>query len=174
MLIIKIWLTFLKIGLFSFGGGYAMIPFIEKEIINIEGWMSLDNFVDIIAIAEITPGPIAINSATFVGFQLNGFWGSLLATAGVVFLPVILALIVARYFIRFRESREVKAVLQALRPMVLGLITTAVITVGQNSFIDWKSVVIALMVLFLLVRVRLNPVAVIILSGVLGIVLYGV
>ena len=84
MTILKLFLTFLKIGAFSFGGGYAMLPLIEKEIIEVHGWLTTKEFIDILAVVEMTPGPIAINSATFLGYKVAGFWGSVVATIGVV------------------------------------------------------------------------------------------
>ena len=102
MIYIKLLLTFMKIGLFSFGGGYAMIPMIEKEIEG-HGWLSATEFFDIVAIAEMTPGPIAVNSATFVGYRTAGYFGGLIATIGVAIPSLVLILIISRYFFKFQK-----------------------------------------------------------------------
>ena len=103
-LILQILFSFLKIGAFSFGGGYAVVSFIQKEIIQGKGWLDTKEFIDIVAVAEMTPGPIAVNSSTYVGYKVAGFWGSLIGTVGVLLVPTILALIVSIYFNKFKSS----------------------------------------------------------------------
>ncbi len=172
MQIIKLWFVFLQIGIFSFGGGYAMIPFIERMIIDINGWLAMEEFIDIIAIAQMTPGPIAVNSATFVGYRIEGIIGSLAATFGVVLLPILLGLNLARYFERFKDANFFRRLLSGLRPAVIGLIGAAAISIGQKALIDMKSLLIGIIVYILLQKFKIHPIAAIIASGCLGIALY--
>ena len=102
-----LFLSFLKIGTFTFGGGHAMIPFIQEEVLK-HSWMSLEQLIDFIAISEGTPGPFAINIAKFVGFKLGGFWGALVATIGVIFTSFIIILIITKYFESHKENKLIK------------------------------------------------------------------
>ena len=129
---VPLFLTFLKIGAFTFGGGYAMIPIIQREIVTNKGWISDDDIYDIIAIAESTPGPIAINSATFVGYRVAGFFGAALATLGVV-LPAFTIIFVLSFFLRqFEELKAVKYAFMGIRAGVLSLLVKALISMGKK------------------------------------------
>ncbi|MFT5875160.1 MAG: chromate transporter [Clostridium sp.] len=171
-LLIKIFLSFLKIGAFSFGGGYAMLPVIEREIVKTHTWISYKDFIDIIGISQMTPGPIAINSATFVGFKLSGVLGSLAATLGVITFSFILVSIANHYILKFKESYIMKAALAGMRPALIGLIISVFISLGRESYKDIKSVVIGIIVLGLLLTNKLHPILIIVLSGILGIIFY--
>ncbi len=130
--LIPLFLTFLKIGAFTFGGGYAMIPIIQREIVTNKKWISDDDIYDIIAIAESTPGPIAINSATFVGYRVAGFMGSVLATLGVV-LPAFTIIFILSFFLRqFEELKAVKYAFAGIRAGVLSLLIKALISMGKK------------------------------------------
>ncbi len=172
MILLKLFLSFFKIGAFTFGGGYAMIPLIKKEIITNQQWLTTREFIDIIAIAEMTPGPIAVNSATFLGYKIAGILGSVVSTIGVV-LPSFLVIMVIYHFLsKFSDSPYVKQAFKGIRPVVLGLIVTAAFEVGKSAIIDFKSVIIAVTV-FLLVSIKdLNPIIGILLAGIAGIFLY--
>ena len=128
---LNLFLTFFKIGLFTFGGGYAMLPLIQQEVLA-NGWMQLDELVNFVAIAESTPGPFAINVATFVGITYAGFFGAVSATLGVVAPSFIVILIVAQCFEKFKTNKIVKGCLFGLKSAVVGLIGSAVITIGQT------------------------------------------
>ena len=171
-LLIKIFFSFLKIGAFSFGGGYAVVSFIQKEIIQNKGWLDTKEFVDIVAIAEMTPGPIAVNSSTYVGYKVAGFLGALLGTLGVLLVPTLLALIVSIYFNKFKHLKWVKWILKGIRPAVLGIIATACFTIGKVSFTDYKSVIIGILIFLGVYKFKLNPILAIIISGGLGLILY--
>lgn len=173
-LLIKIFFSFLKIGAFSFGGGYAVVSFIQKEIIQNKGWLDTKEFVDIVAIAEMTPGPIAVNSSTYVGYKVAGFLGALLGTLGVLLVPTLLALIVSIYFNKFKHLKWVKWILKGIRPAVLGIIATACFTIGKVSFTDYKSVIIGILIFLGVYKFKLNPILAIIISGGLGLILYGI
>jgi chromate transporter len=172
-MLIKLFIAFLKIGAFSFGGGYGILVFMQREIIENYHWITLQDFTNIVAIAEMTPGPIAINTATFVGYKMWGFQGSAIATLGLVLVPFTLSLIVSIYFNKFKHLKQVNWILKGIRPAVLGLIAAACFNIGKISFVDIKSVVIGILVFIGVYRFKVHPILALALSGVLGIVIYG-
>ena len=142
MSFLTLFLTFYKIGAFTFGGGYAMLPFIQQEVLN-HGWVAEADLINFIAVSESTPGPFAINMATYIGSQVGGaeweFWGSILgslcATLGVVLPSFIVILIVARFYEKYKQSRIVKGCMSGLKPAVVGLIGAAILSVvGEVLF----------------------------------------
>lgn len=171
-LILDIFISFLKIGGFSFGGGYAMIPFIEKEIVNCHGWLSSKEFVDIIAIAEMTPGPIAINSSTFVGYKIAKLSGATAGTIGVILVSFILLIMTGKYLSRFKDSDNLKNIFTGIRPAVLGLIISAAISVGKTALIDFKSIIIAGTILFSIMKLKIHPILCVVMAGLIGYVVY--
>ncbi|MGY0375065.1 chromate transporter [Clostridium sp. JNZ J1-5] len=173
-LIINLFLAFLKIGMFSFGGGYAMIPFIEKEIVTNHRWIDLKTFVDIIGISQMTPGPVAINSATFVGFTVKGVLGSIAATLGVVSFSFFLVSIATHYIIKFKESKFLKAAMKGMRPALIGLIISAFISLSKVSYSikNIKSIIIGIIIGALLFKTKIHPILIIVISGILGILFY--
>ncbi|MDW7656332.1 MAG: chromate transporter [Bacillota bacterium] len=134
MILLELFWSFFRIGLFSFGGGYAMIPLIQSEIQQ-HGWLTAAQFADIVAIAEMTPGPIAINSATYVGYMVAGITGSLTATAGVTLPSLLLVLLVARFFARYQNNPLYMMVFYGIRPVVVGLIASAAVFIGKTVMI---------------------------------------
>ncbi|MBS3947797.1 MAG: chromate transporter [Dethiobacter sp.] len=172
MILFELYLAFLKIGLFSIGGGYVMLPLIQKEIIERHGWLTLAEFVDILAIAEMTPGPIAINSATFIGFRTGGILGAALATAGVVTPSVVLMILAAAFLRRFYENRWVQAAFHGLRPAVIALIISAAVFVARASLTDLASAALGGAVFLLLIFTKLPPVPVLLLAALAGVGLY--
>ncbi len=179
--------TFFKIGAFSFGGGYAMIPLIQKEIEN-HGWMSATEFFDIISIAEMTPGPIAVNSATFVGYKTAGFFGGLIATIGVAMPSLLLILLVSQVFFKYQDHPTNKMIFYGIRPVIVGLISTAAITVSQTAFfktdtvfsgvgdlasyLNFGSIGIFIIAFAAMWKFKLNPILTIVISAVLGIIIF--
>ena len=134
MIYLDLFLTFFKIGLFTFGGGYAMLPLIQSETIA-RGWIDGESLLNFVAVAESTPGPFAINIATYIGAETGGILGSLCATLGVVLPSFIIILIVAKCYVAFRKSRVVEGLLTGLRPTVLGLIGCAAVTMALTVFL---------------------------------------
>lgn len=169
--LISLFWSFFKIGCFGFGGGYAMITLIEEELQS-HTWLSLKEFIDIIAIAEMTPGPIAINSGTFVGFKIALIPGALVATLGVVLPSFILVSILAYYFKKVKEVGFIDQILRCLRPVVIGLIFAAAFSISKSSYVDWKSIVIGLVVFGVMIKVKISPIVVIVLAGISGVLLY--
>lgn len=171
-ILVKLFLSYFKIGAFSFGGGFAMLPLIEEEIVQIHGWMTSAEFIDILAISEMTPGPFAINTATFLGYKVAGVPGSAVATFAVA-LPSFIIMSMIFYFIsRFKDSPYIDWVFSGLRPIVLGLIGAAAITVGKGAFVDIKSIFISVILFYLVTFKKFNPILAIVVAGIVGIILY--
>lgn len=134
MILLELFLTFLKIGAFTFGGGYAMIPLIQSEVIS-RGWLTEAQITDFIAVSESTPGPLAVNMATYVGSEIAGIGGALCSTLGVVLPSFIIILIVAKSFELFKSNKYVKNAMSGIRPAVIGLIAAALLSVGTTVFL---------------------------------------
>ena len=130
---LRLFLVFFKIGAFTFGGGYAMIPLIQKEVVENKKWITDDDILEIIAIAESTPGPIAINSATFVGYRVCGFWGSFFATVGVVLPSFIIILIISALLGEFQNIPVVRYAFNGIRAGVLALIIKALVSMYKKA-----------------------------------------
>ena len=176
MIFLELFLTFFKIGAFTFGGGYAMLPLIQREIAD-KGWLSQEKLVDFIAVAESTPGPFAINAATYVGMETARLFGAVCATLGVVVPSFAVILIVAKCFKKFKESFAVKGIMSGLKPCTVGLIAAAVVSIGKTAFFPESPAITPLMFasvgIFLVMAVlafkKLNPIIIIVLSAVSGI-----
>ena len=184
MIFLEIFLTFLKIGIFTFGGGYAMVSLIQNEVVEVHGWLSAQEFMDVLAVSQMTPGPLGINTATYAGYTavLNaGFSaplaiaGALLASLAVVLLPVVLVFVVYKYLLRYQENVRVQQVLRMVRLAVVGLIASAALclmtreTFGERPLIP---VLIFLAVLACSLRWKKpGPIALILLSGLAGLLL---
>lgn len=171
-MILELFMAFFKIGLFSFGGGYAMLPFIQEQTIEVHGWLTTHEFLDMLGIAQITPGPISINTATFVGYRLGGILGAITSTLAVVLPSFIIVLIISFFFHKFKSSHTIQNVFQGLRPIVLGLVASAAVDIGRGVFIDYKAIVIAILIFVLLTLKKMDTIVLIILSAVLGVLFY--
>lgn len=165
-------ISFFKIGAFSFGGGYAMLPLIQEEVITLNRWITLTEFIDILAIAEMTPGPMAINSATFLGYKVAGFLGSAVATLGVVLPSFIVMSLIFHFIFKFKNTPYVEWILKGIRPVVLGLIAAAAVSVARSTFVDIPSVLIAAFLFYLVAFRNFNPVLALVLAGAIGAVIF--
>ncbi len=169
---------FFKIGLFTFGGGYAMIPMIKQEIVT-RGYLTMEQIVEFVGISESTPGPFAVNIATFIGMEQGGILSAFFSTLGVVLPSFIIILLVAKCFAKFSENRYVKWCLSGVRPTVIGLIASATWSVGLTNFVTKQGVSILHIVIFALVFIvsliwkKIHPICLILLSAALGILLFG-
>ena len=172
--LLKLLFTFFKIGLFSFGGGYAMIPFMQREIIEKHQWLSSSEFVDIIGISQMTPGPVSVNSATFVGFKVSGIVGSIFATLGITVISFILVSIASKAIDKFKESKYLKAALLGMRPVLIALIINAFISLAKDAYVDVKSIIVTLIVGGCLLSKKIHPILTIVIAGLLGIILWGI
>ena len=170
--IVKLFFSFFKIGAFSFGGGYAMLPLMKETVIDNHQWLTNAEFIDILAISEMTPGPIAINMATFLGYRVSGVLGSIVATTAVV-LPSFIVISLIFYFVnKFKNSPYYDYFFQGIRPVVLGLIASAAISVAMDAYIDIKSVAISILIFYLVTFKKFNAIYAIILAGLIGVILY--
>jgi len=171
MIYLNLFLEFMKIGAFTFGGGYAMIPLIEKEIVNKYQWLTMKQFTDLIAIAEMTPGPMAVNSATLVGYKVAKFWGAVVSTLGVVLPSFLIIWAIASVFSQFQDNPTVQAAFKGLRPAVLGLIIVAAISISKTSILsEYKSILIVIGTVLALTIFKIHPILVLIISAITGIV----
>jgi chromate transporter len=136
MIYLELFCSFIQIGLFSIGGGYAAMPLIQRQVVDIHPWLTMTQFADMMAIAEMTPGPIAINSATFVGIRVAGIPGAIIATVGCVFPSCVIVMTLAYIYYRFRGLKIVHGVLNGLRPAVIALIASAGISLTILIFTD--------------------------------------
>ena len=192
MIFLELFFTFFKIGLFTFGGGYAMIPLIQSEILG-KGWLAEEALINFIAVAESTPGPFAINIATYVGSEKGGemlgmgflgsFLGSACATLGVVLPSFLIILLVARFYLKFKSNRYIAGAMTGLRPAAIALIMSAVVSMGSSVFfpngIDLSvfmtyefisaAVIFVIMLTLMLCIKKIHPILLICLSAVFGI-----
>lgn len=178
MIYLQLFLSFLQIGLFSFGGGYAAMPLIQGQVVTLHGWLTMSEFTDLITISQMTPGPIAVNSATFVGLKIAGIPGAIVATAGCILPSCIIVTILAKLYLKYRTMDLLQGVLQSLRPAVVAMIASAGILILKNAFwgsgetisltgTEWSMVVIFGICVLLLRKAKLNPIWVMVLAGVL-------
>ena len=186
MIYLELLWSFFQIGLFSIGGGYAAMPLIQHQVVDVHPWLTMTQFADIMTIAEMTPGPIAINSATFVGIQVAGIPGALVSTLGCVLPSCAIVMALAYVYYRFRGLTMVQGVLAGLRPAVVAMIASAGISLvilsffGQRSLpSDWSGInLISVFIfgagLFILRKWKVNPIYVMAGAGVLGVLLYSV
>ena len=170
---IQLFLSFFKIGLFGFGGGYAIISLIQHEI-EVHGWMTQSEFTDIIAISQMTPGPIGINSATYVGYTASGtVLGSIIATFAIVLPSFLIMLTLVRFFFALQGNKYLEWAFLGLRPSVIGLIgAAAILLMNRDNFIDYKSFIIFLLAFLLSFTGKFHPILLILMAGVAGFVIY--
>jgi chromate transporter len=169
--LLQLFVSFFTIGLFSFGGGYAVLSFLQLEVER-RGWMTTERFVDLIAISQSTPGPIAINMATFVGYQVGDVPGALVATLAVVLPGMSLMILLALCFIHFYERPVSQAMFSGLRPAVVGLVAAAAWQIGRVAVVSWSAVAIAAVCCVLIGKWKLHPVPLVIGSAIAGIFLF--
>jgi len=191
MILLELFYVFFFIGLFTIGGGYAMIPMIKDEVVA-RGWMTMEELLNFFAIAESTPGPFAVNTATMVGFSQAGIVGAIVATLSVVLPSFIIILIIAKYITNFLKYKQVKWALDGVKPIVVGLIIGVVLNLIVNDVlglttvldlfnkslvienVDYMSLIIMISMFLLKMKFKkLSPIFMIIISAVLGIIIYG-
>jgi len=190
MLYLELFITFFQIGLFGFGGGYAMLSMIQGEVVTSHGWLSASEFTDIVAISQMTPGPIGINSATYVGYTaaINagyshtwGIWGSAVATFAVVLPSFILMIAISKFFLKYQKHPMVEAVFRGLRPAVVGLLAAAaLVLMTAENFSSWhtdKYQFIVSIFIFLIAfigtrKFKISPILMIVFCGAAGWLLY--
>ena len=178
MRILNLWWQFLLIGLVSFGGGTAMIPLLQRTFVDQQGWISLTMFVDIIGLSQVTPGPIAINAATFIGYQSSyleygsvalALTGSFAATLGVITMPSIFMSILIGLQNQDKVQQAMKRILYRLRPVLVGLIGVSAVSIAELSFTGFNHLFWFVLAMIFLVSKKVHPIIVIILGGLYGV-----
>ena len=169
---LQLFWSFFKIGAFTLGGGYAMIPLIEQEIVGRRRWISAEEFSDTLTLAQSAPGPIAINSAVFVGYKMRGMKGVLTSVLGTVLPSFVVILLIAMYFVNIRDNEIVERIFKGLRPAVVALIAVPVIRMLEKKKFEWNVVLIATMATVAISWLKISPVIVILAAGIGGIVYY--
>lgn len=182
MIYIELFLTFFVIGMFTIGGGYAMLSLIQNEVVTVHGWITDGTFTDIVAISQMTPGPIGINSATYIGYEVLSnagasefmcILGSFTATFAVVLPSFLIVLMLCKVYERWKSHYLFKGVMDSLKPATLGLIGTAALGLATpENFIDWKSFVICIVAFAALYFKKIGPFAIIGLGAVVGLLIY--
>jgi chromate transporter len=177
MIYLQLFLSYLKIGFFGFGGGYAMLSLIQNEIVVQNQWLTNAEFTDIVAISQMTPGPIAINSATYIGYSIAGFWGSVVATIAVCLPALTLMILITKFFLMLQSNRYVKAAMSGMRIIIISMIGSAALLLmfptssDGRSFIDHWSWIIFGVTIYASYK-KVNPILLIVLSAIVGIVIY--
>ena len=186
MIYVELLWSFFQIGLFSIGGGYAAMPLIQHQVVDLHPWLTMTQFADIMTIAEMTPGPIAINSATFVGIQVAGLPGALVATLGCILPSCIIVMALAYRYYRYKGLSMVQGILSGLRPAVVAMITSAGISLlilslygaqelpADLSGVDWISMGIFTVAILILRRWKVNPIWIMAGAGAAGVLLYSI
>lgn len=171
--LLTIFLVFLKVGAFTFGGGYAMLPIIQGEVVTRREWVDENRFIDMIVIAQSLPGAIALNSAILIGMRLRGIPGGLLAALGVIIPSVAVILALAAFFLPvFQDNVYLKAIFYGLRPAVVALIAAAVVNLGRNIFDHWRSAALAAALLAAALLLKLHPIAILLAGGAAGLLIF--
>lgn len=173
-----IW-SFLQIGLFSIGGGYAAMPLIEQQVVELNHWLTMTEFADIVTISQMTPGPIAINAATFVGIRVAGIPGALAATLGCVLPSCVIVLTLAFVYYKYRGLSTIQGVLEGLRPAVVALIASAGVSIALLAFysagaVDWIAIGVFAAGFIVLRKWKPNPIYVMLGTGAIGGLIYGI
>ena len=183
-MLLPLFLTFFQIGLFSIGGGYAILPMVEQHVVGLHGWLTSVEYMDILTISQMTPGPIAINAATFVGTRVAGLPGAVIATLGCITPSLIIALGVAYLYVKYRQVSVMQGILSFLRPAVVALIASAGISIVKLTFwgggdvawavsaLDFVAIGLFTASLVILRKWKTDPIKVMLASGVVGAALY--
>ena len=174
-MLLDLYLTFFKVGLFSFGGGYAALPIIQQEVVGANSWLSLSEFNDLITISQMTPGPIAVNSATFVGVRVGGLLGGLVATLGCVTPSAIIVGILAYFYKKYKDLDSISNVLYFLRPAIISMILIAGVDILMTALfdtraialmnLDYKMLVLFGLILILMIKKDIDPIKLMLASG---------
>ena len=180
MAFLELFWSFFQVGLFSFGGGYAAMPLIQAQVVDKFGWLTMSEFTDVITISQMTPGPIAINSATFVGMRIAGVTGALVATIGCVLPSCCVAILLAKLYLKYRNLDLIHGALRGLRPAVVALIASAGVTILQSALTSTAAGQIDLLglgifvagLILLLARPKTDPIWVMLGAGAIGLAGY--
>lgn len=179
MIYVELFLSFLQIGAFSFGGGYGAMPLIYDQVVNRHAWLSTQSFTDLITIAEMTPGPIAINAATFVGTSMGGLLGAIVATLGCILPSCVIVTFIAHLYTKYRNLKTMQQILKNIRPAVVSMIGVAGLLILKAAFfiesedgiqfsnIRYRSLLYFVVALVLLKKTKMNPILIMIFCGLM-------
>lgn len=167
-------LSFIKIGAFCFGGGYAAVGLIESEVVKTMHWLAPEQYINIIAIAEMTPGPIAANTATFAGYMMLGPAAGVFCTLSLILIPCILALLTAFFFEKVKNNPKVQVAIKGIRPAAIGIIAAAGISIAKAGITDIWSIGLFAIAAAIIFKFKKSPIIALLTCGVLGIVIYGI
>ena len=182
--LIYLFITFLKIGLLSIGGGYAIIPLIQESIVVSNGWLTLQEFTDIITISQMTPGPLAINISTFVGIRIAGIMGAVVATIGSILFGTVFSILLFNFFRKYKNIDSISNILKGLRATSIGLIASSALSIVLIAFwgsprlitdlstINFSAILIFSVSLLLLYKYKANPLSIIAMTGIIGLFIY--
>jgi chromate transporter len=184
MIYLQLFWSFFQVGLFTIGGGYAAIPLIQQQIVDIHGWLTMGQFADVVTISQMCPGAIGINTATFVGTKVGGIWGSVVATFGSILPAIFIVLFLAYMYTKYRNLKPVQGVLKGLRPAVVGLIASAGISIIATALwsgtlktfsfgsLNFVSIGIFAAALVVLQKWKISPILVVVVAGAVGLGLF--
>ncbi len=184
MILLTLYWSFFQIGLFSIGGGYAALPLIQNQVVKLHGWLTMSEFADVVTISQMTPGPIAINAASFVGIRVAGTPGAIIATFGCITPSILISLLLAYIYYKYRNLSAIQGAMNGLRPAIVGLITAAGISLALLAFyksgkaslqlqdLDFLAVGIFAVALIILRKTKISQIAVMVGAGVLGLCIY--
>lgn len=189
MILLEIFLSFFLIGLFSIGGGYAALPLIEHQVLEVHNWLTLSEFADLLTISQMTPGPIALNASTFVGTRVAGFPGAIIATIGCITPSCIIVLTLSYFYFKYKNLSSIQGILKGLRPAVVSLIASAGLSIlllaifksegvtllnMKLSDINFISILLIAIGVFVLRKYKTDPIKVMLATGFIGIFIYGI
>ena len=169
-MLLDLFLTFFKIGAFTFGGGYAMLPIIQREIVEKKALISEEEFMDAIALAQASPGPVAVNTSVYVGYRVQGFKGALASTLGAVLPSFFIILLIAAYFIQFRDNAIIEKVFLGIRPAIVALILAAVYKMWIKTKRTYNKLFIAIGTVFIIIFVGVSPALVVVAGAVISVI----
>ncbi len=189
MILIELFWSFFQIGLFSIGGGYAALPLIQRQVLEVHNWLTMEEFTDVLTISQMTPGPISLNASTFVGTKVAGHIGSIVATIGCITPSCIIVLILAYFYFKYKNLSSIQGILKGLRPAVVSLIASAGLSIlllavfksedvtiwnMKSSDINYISITMLAVAVFVLRKYNADPIKVMIATGIAGVFVYGV
>ncbi|MBF0557654.1 MAG: chromate transporter [Nitrospirae bacterium] len=168
-----IFLAFLKIGTFSFGGVYSMLPLFEKELVEKRGWLTSEEFIDGVAIGQMTPGPPIVNTGICTGYKLKKIWGAVTAVTGMAFTGTVLAIILAVFYVKTKDSHLLQSVMKGAGAAVVGLLLSVIYKMAVRTIKDYKSFMFAISAFLALALFKTNPIGLIFAAGIVGVIVYG-
>ena len=169
----QMFITFVRIGAFTIGGGYAMIPLIQREVVQVRKWMSPKEFIDMLALAQSAPGVIAINTAIFIGYKLKGVRGSIVTALGCALPSFVIILLIAMVFTNFKDSPVVERIFKGIRPAVVALIAAPLYNMAKAAGVTWKTIFIPLIAALLIWGLNISPVWVVV-AAIAGGIIVGI